>query len=210
MAEQPVFGDYFSAGLGLDSGFGSAALRFASRLAASRLPIRRMAVQASTLLLRGRAFPLLPVVDRHRRGAEELAVVLGRQPKALAMRFQRFAGEWTLRRRLGGSGRHTGLLRCPSTWRRVTARLLRRCGGPGRRGAQRCKAVLKRLHLAFQRGDVACASHRRLVRGRCLSAHLPSRERADLFLQCGCKTGHESGRLLGPRPLNACRKAPTL
>ena len=57
MAERPVFGDYFSLGACLDSDFGSAALRLASRLAASRLPIRRMTMQASTLRLRGRAFP---------------------------------------------------------------------------------------------------------------------------------------------------------
>ena len=177
MAERPVFGDYFSAGISLDSDFVSAALRLASRLAASRLPIRRMAVPGVDAALVRASLSLLPVVDRHRRGAEELAVALGRQPKALAMRFQRFAGEWTLRRRLGGSGRHTGLLRCPSTWRRVTARLLRRCGEPGRRGAQRCKAVLKRLHLAFQRGDVACASLRRLV-ARTLSVGAPPFARA--------------------------------
>ena len=57
VAERPVFGDQFSAGFCMDSDFGSAALRLASRLAASRLPIRRRAVQASTLLLRGRALP---------------------------------------------------------------------------------------------------------------------------------------------------------
>ena len=57
MAERPVFGDYFSLGACLDSDFGSAALRLASRLAVSRLPIRRMTIQASTLRLRVRAVP---------------------------------------------------------------------------------------------------------------------------------------------------------
>ena len=50
-------GDYSPVGACADSGAVSGASRPARRLAASRLPIRRMAVQASMLLERGRALP---------------------------------------------------------------------------------------------------------------------------------------------------------
>ena len=103
------------------------------------------------------------------------------------------------------SGGRAHLARCTSTWRRAVTRRLRWNRGPGLRRTQRSKFVLEGLDLALQRGEVACATRHRLVRGRCLTAHLPARERADLFLQCVCKTGHESGRLLGLHPLNACR-----
>ena len=56
-AGRPAFGDYFTAGVCFGSDSASGVSSAASRLAASRLPMRLIAAHASALLLRGRALP---------------------------------------------------------------------------------------------------------------------------------------------------------
>ena len=56
-AGRPAFGDYFTAGVCFGSDSASGVSSAASRLAASRLPMRLIATHASALLLRGRALP---------------------------------------------------------------------------------------------------------------------------------------------------------
>ena len=54
---------------------------------------------------------------------------------------------------------------------------------------------LECLDLTLQRGDVAFTSRDRPVDGRRALAQLPSCQRADLFLQRACKTGHVTDHL---------------
>ena len=57
VAGRLAFGDYFSAGVCFDSDLAPDVLGPARRFAASRFPMRLIAVHAATLLSRGRALP---------------------------------------------------------------------------------------------------------------------------------------------------------
>ena len=195
-AERPAFADYFSAGVCCESDFGSAALRLASRLAASRLPIRRTSVRASTLLVRGcvLACPSCRPTARRRREACRSS---RREPKALAMGLQRFAGEWTLRRRLGGSRCRGHLLRCTATNR--VARRTSVIDGENLVGAA-LRACLRQLHV-FERGGYA---------NRYLGARIGEETRVRFWnhgsmlnLQNGLLEVHRT-TFNGDRPILAC------